>query len=78
MADGFLDPWVEFFKTILDMPTPQNLAAATDNHDEIAQRNKQMFWKIKGITAKATYRLFMKYGDPNTISRKDENAELTK
>ena len=36
MADGFLDPWVDFFKTILDMPTPQNLSAATDNHDEIA------------------------------------------
>ena len=33
-----------------------------------------MFWKIKGITAKATYRLFMKYGDPNTAEKK----ELTK
>ena len=37
-----------------------------------------MFWKIKGITAKTTYRLFMKYGDPSTVSRKDDNAELTK
>lgn len=30
-----------------------------------------MFWKIKGITAKTTYRLFMKYGDPNTAEKND-------
>lgn len=40
MEDNILDPWIEFFKTILDMPTPENLVAPTDNNDEIVQRNK--------------------------------------
>ena len=25
MKDGALDPWIQFFKTILDMPTPAEL-----------------------------------------------------
>ena len=65
MSDNILDPWIQFFKTILDMPCPENLSKKTENTEEIVQRNKSIFWKIKGITSKTTYRLFMKYGDPN-------------
>ena len=74
MADGILDPWVQFFKTILDMPCPPNLSSSTESTIEIDRRNKEIFWKIKGITAKTTYRMFMKYGDSKVVNQKDKVA----
>ena len=35
--------------------------------DEIRLRNKAIFWKVKGITAKATYMLFIKYSEPGNF-----------
>lgn len=35
MEGSNLDPWVQFFKTILDMPCPPHLSAVTTNSAEI-------------------------------------------
>jgi hypothetical protein len=64
MQANNLDPWIMFFKTILDMECPESLKTPTESTVEIQARDKSIFWKIKGITAKITYRVFVKYGDP--------------
>jgi hypothetical protein len=74
MEGDNLDPWVMFFKTILDMECPMELCSPTDNVDEIQRRDKSIFWKIKGITAKITYRIFVKYGNPSMV----EDVVVTK
>lgn len=70
MVDNNLDPWIHFFKTILDMPCPKDLAEPTLDTNEIQRRDKSIFWKIKGIAAKITYRLFIKYGNPVIVEDK--------
>ena len=65
-----LDPWIQFFKTILDMPVPDDIASITQDTDEIMKRNGSIFWKIKAITAKTTYRMFEDYGDPGELEDK--------
>ena len=72
MQGEHLDPWMKFFKTILDMSCPADLASSTDDESEIDRREKHIFWKIKGITAKLTYRIFVKYGDPSIVEDKPE------
>lgn len=64
MEENRLDPWIQFFKTILDMEVPANLSGATHETEEIIRRDKHIFWKIKGICSKLTYRMFVKYGNP--------------
>lgn len=71
MEDQHMDPWVQFFKTILDMPAPEELKTATDNNEEINSRNKNIFWKIKGICSKLTYRMMVKYGNPEIVEDKE-------
>ena len=70
MEVDHLDPWILFFKTILDMECPPALEISTEDTEEIHRRNKTIFWKIKGITAKITYRIFVKYGDPVIVENK--------
>ena len=70
MENNNLDPWVEFFKTILDMPTPEDMKELTNNTKEINRRDKSIFWKIKGIASKLTYRITIKYGDPSIVEDK--------
>jgi len=53
-----------FFKSLLDMKLSPNISQFIENMDEIAERDKQIHWKIKGMAAKITYRLFSKYGNP--------------
>lgn len=72
MEAGHLDPWVQFFKAILDMECPAELATKTDDATEIDRREKHIFWKLKGITAKLTYRIFVKYGNPTIVEEKPE------
>ena len=67
MEDNNLDPWIQFFKTILDMPCPPELEGAVDDSNEIQQRDKHIFWKIKGVTANLTYRIVVKYGNPSIV-----------
>ena len=64
MKEGALDSWMQFFKTILDLNDPSNvLEGETENTDEIERRDKTIYWKIKGLVAKITFKLFIKYGD---------------
>jgi len=46
------------FKTLLDMPVPENLESPTDDVETIAERDKHIIWKLKAQTARITFRLF--------------------
>lgn len=70
MEDNNMDPWIQFFKTILDMPAPEDLKTSTDDNETIINRNKHIFWKIKGICSKLTYRMCVKYGNPALVEDK--------
>ena len=71
MENNNLDPWIQFFKTIMDMPCPPELCSPTEDQFEIEKRDKSIFWKIKGITCKLTYRIFVKYGNPTIVEDKE-------
>ena len=47
------------------MPLPDNLNTPTEDPLEITKRTKSVFWKIKGIIAKITFKLFAQYTDEN-------------
>jgi importin-7 len=70
MEGNNLQPWIQFLKTIMDMPCPPELSAPATLTEEIVKRDKSIFWKIKGIAAKITYRIFVKYGNPATVEEK--------
>lgn len=70
MEPGNLNAWIALFKHFLDLPCPPELTAATDDIQEIERREKNIFWKLKGITAKLTYRIFVKYGNPTIVEEK--------
>lgn len=53
-----IDPWMQFFKTLLDKPVPSHLESFVEEMNEIEQRDKSIQWKLKGIAAKLTYRIF--------------------
>lgn len=63
---------MHFFKTILDMPLPTELDSFTEDMDDIADRDSNVCWKLKAITAKVTYRLFAKYASLKYCSEKGE------
>jgi len=65
-----------FFKSLLDQPVTGGLDTFSENIDEIALRDKSIQWKIKGMVAKLTYRLFSKYGNPKTSG--DSHKEFSK
>ena len=62
-AEGQLHPWMHFFKEVLDLPLPDQLSSFVEDMDEIAARDKSIHWKIRGMIAKTTFRLFSKYGN---------------
>jgi hypothetical protein len=68
MTDNNLDPWVQFFKTILDMPVPDELLTQVKTDEEVVSKNKSIQWKIKGLVGKLTYRIFVKYGNPKIVA----------
>ena len=78
MIQNNLDPWILFFKTILDMPCPKGLQDPTSDTNVIQSRDKSIYWKIKGIAAKITYRLFIKYGNPKIVENNDVVLEFSK
>mgnify|MGYP006161020033 CR=1 FL=1 len=49
MEQGALDPWMGLFRTILDMPCPDDLIKPTEETQEIVARDKSIYWKIKSI-----------------------------
>lgn len=66
-----LDPWIMFFKTVLDKPVQPELESAIEDMDEIEKRDKHIIWKAKGVAAKVTYRLYSKYGNPKYVEDQD-------
>ena len=70
MESGTIDPWMMFFKSLLDLPVRGGLDQFSENMEEIAARDKSIQWKIKGMVAKITYRLFNKYGNPKISAEK--------
>ena len=38
----------------------------TEDQDAIEARDGSIYWKIKGMASKITYRLFCRYGNPDT------------
>lgn len=67
-----LDPWIQFFKTVIDRPVPAELESFNEDMDVIEERDKHIVWKTKGIAAKTSYRLFSKYGNPKFVDEKLE------
>jgi hypothetical protein len=72
-VDHNLDPWIQFFKTLLDRPIPDNLESFVEDMDEIERRDNHIIWKIKGIAAKTTYRILSKYGNPKFVDEQFES-----
>jgi hypothetical protein len=58
---GAMTPWMTFFKKILDHPEPEAISSYIEDMDEIDTRNKHIFWKLKAIVSRITYRLFVKF-----------------
>lgn len=71
-----LDPWIMFFKTVMDRPLPAELDSPCEDMGEIERRDKHICWKAKGIAGQTTYRLFSKYGNPKFADEK--YAEFSK
>ena len=53
------------------LPVPENFGTVIDDNEEIVKRNKEIFWKIKGVAAKASYRIFIKYNNPMKTDKPD-------
>ena len=70
LAEGTnIDPWMQFFKTLMDRPVPAELESFTEDPDVIEERDKHIVWKVKGIATKMTHRLFSKYGNPTYVDK---------
>ena len=44
-----LDPWIQFFKTLMDRPMPPQLDSPVEDMNEIEKRDKHICWKTKGV-----------------------------
>lgn len=58
MQQGKLASWVQFFKGILDCSLGENLETATESAQMIEQLDRSPLWKLKGIVAQITLKLF--------------------
>lgn len=76
IVDNNLDPWIAFLKTLMDRPVPAELELFNEDMSVIEQRDAHIFWKIKGIAAKTTYRIFSKYGNTKFVD--EEYEEFSK
>ncbi len=46
------------------MKVPDSLENKVVNGEDVDERDQDVYWKIKGMATKITYRLFIKYGSP--------------
>jgi hypothetical protein len=67
-----MTPWMTFFKTILDYPEPESLSSFVEDMDEIDTRNKHIFWKLKAIVSRTTYRLFNKFSRTEFMPKEEK------
>ena len=58
MEGNNLDPWMQFFKSLLDRPMPAELENYVEEMSEVEMRDKHILWEIKGVAARMTYRVF--------------------
>ena len=56
--EGKMSPWVALFTQHLEQPLPVELITPTEDMHEIEKLNKSPQWKLKGILAQITFRLF--------------------
>ena len=56
----------------MDRPLPAQLDSPVEDMNEIEKRDKCTLWKLKGVCAQTTYRLFSKYGNPKFADEKYE------
>ena len=61
MQAGRFTPWVAFMKQVLDAPLGAQFETATESQDDIHTLDKTEEWKLKGIVATATFKIFSKY-----------------
>lgn len=57
-----LEPWMMFFKQLYDLKIPDTLEIKTEDSNEIALREKNVYWKIKAQISRMVYRMYLKYG----------------
>jgi hypothetical protein len=69
-----LAPWMQMFKIILDMPVPPQLETPTEDMEDIVQRDKSVYWKIKAQAARITFRLFSRYANTTYVQQDPELA----
>ena len=67
-----MDPWMMFLKQIIDMKIPDSLESKCEETNEIETRNTNIYWKLKKIASKITYRMFVKYGNPKHVDDNDK------
>lgn len=72
-AGANLEPWIGFFKNLMDRQLPSELDSPVEDMDEIERRDKHICWKTKGVAAQTTYRMFSKYGNPKHADEKHED-----
>ena len=63
------------FKSLLDKPVDPSLESMppTLNTEEIIKRDKESIWKLKGMAAHTTYRMFSKYGNKRFVDKEWED-----
>jgi len=44
-----IQPWILFFKSLMDRPLQAELEAPTEDMDDIEVRDKNICWKTKGV-----------------------------
>lgn len=76
MESHNIDPWMQFFKSLLDRPMPAELETFIEEMTEIELRDKHILWEIKGLAARMTYRVFQKYGNPTHVE--EEHIDFSK
>ena len=69
-----LTPWIQMFKVLLDMPVPDPLEAATDDMEEVSDRDSNIIWKVKAEAARITFKLFIRYANLKFMTERDDIA----
>lgn len=63
MQPGSMDPWVQFLKSILERPMPFDCETFNEEDPlKLEEIEKRIEWRLKGLAAKFSYRLFCKTG----------------
>lgn len=55
-----ITPWMNFFQSVLETSLGPQFETPTEDSQQIDELDKQICWKLKGIVAQITHRLFSK------------------